>query len=212
MVQQLDQWIASVGPVAYLVLGLSAMIEYVFPPFPGDTITLLGGVYAVRGQKPWWLVLAVLTAGSMAGAMVDYWIGTRLDRWLRSRPPGSRFLGMSWEEVARLEERMRHKGQLLVLINRFLPGIRGPIFFAAGVARLPVRRVLALGTASSVAFNLLILGVGIAVGGNAERLERLLHGYQEAVYLVLGALVLVMLLRFLWGRRKARAGAKRIEE
>jgi membrane protein DedA with SNARE-associated domain len=203
MVQQLDQWIAEVGWVAYLVLGVSAMIEYIFPPFPGDTVTLLGGVYAARGQKPWQLVLAVLTVGSMLGAMVDYRLGTRLERWLRRQPPDRRFLGFTRAEVERAEARMRKRGDLLILLNRFLVGIRGPLFFAAGVAGMPAGRVLALGTLSSLVFNVVLLGVGFAAGGNAERLEQLARRYQEAVYLLLGVVALVMLLRFLWGRRGA---------
>jgi membrane protein DedA with SNARE-associated domain len=106
---------------------------------------------------------------------------------------------------------MRQRGAWLILVNRFLPGIRGIIYFAAGAAEMPARQVLVLGTVSAAAFNLLILGVGIAVGGNAERLEGLLRSYQQAVYLALGALGLLLLLRFLWGRRKASAAAKRNE-
>lgn len=211
MLEHLDQWIAGVGWLGYLVLGLAAMIEYIFPPFPGDTIMLLGGVYAVRGQKPWFLVLLVLTVGSMAGAMVDYWIGTRLYFWIERRPPNKRFLGLTHEQVLHAEARMRKRGPLLILVNRFLPGIRGIIYFAAGAAEMPARQVLILGTLSATAFNLLILGIGIAVGGSAERLEGALRTYQQAVYLVLGALGLLLLLRFLWGRRKTSAAAKRIE-
>ena len=48
MVEYLDNLIAHIGLLGLLVLGLAAAVEYVVPPFPGDTITLLGGVYAGR--------------------------------------------------------------------------------------------------------------------------------------------------------------------
>ena len=206
MLAQLDQWIAGVGWVAYLVLGLCSMLEYLFPPFPGDTVTLLGGVYAVRGHKPWVLVLLVLTLGSVLGAMVDYWIGARVFRWVHHRPSTKRFLWMSREQLLELEARMRQRGGSLILMNRFLPGVRGLLFFAAGAAQMPFGRVVGLGAISASVFNLLVLGVGYAVGGNAERLEHLLRDYEKAVggLLLVGAVALLLRLVL---RRKPRTDA-----
>lgn len=59
MVEYIDQLISALGPLGLLVLGLAAMLEYVVPPFPGDTITLLGActrcVVRSRGcSSSWW--------------------------------------------------------------------------------------------------------------------------------------------------------------
>lgn len=206
MMAQLDQWIAGVGWAAYAVLGLCAMIEYVFPPFPGDTVTLLGGVYAVRGHKPWLLVLAVLTLGSVVGAMVDYWVGARVFRWVHHRPATKRFLGFTREQLVDLEARMRRRGSVLILLNRFLPGVRGLLFFAAGASQMPFGRVMGLGAISALVFNLLVLGVGFAVGGNAERIAVLLQDYQAAVGGLLVVAGVALLIRLLL-RRRNRTGA-----
>ncbi|HLL53734.1 MAG TPA: DedA family protein [Myxococcaceae bacterium] len=204
MVEWLDSWIAQVGPIAYLVLALAATIEYIFPPFPGDTVMLLGGVYAVRGQKPWVLVFLALTIGSVAGAAIDYWVGTKLYQWLEHRPDDKPFLGFTKAQLHAAEAKMRKRGTVLVLLNRFLPGIRGVIFFAAGAAQMPKRRALVLGAVSAAAWNGLVLGAGIAVGGNAEKLERLLRQYSNAVYVLLALAALGVGIRYLVGRLKTR--------
>ena len=94
MVHFIDQLISSLGSLGLLVLGLAAALEYVVPPFPGDTITLPGGVYAVRGTQPWPLVFLVVTAGSVVGAAINYWAG----HWLGKRfdaHPGKSYFGLS---------------------------------------------------------------------------------------------------------------------
>jgi membrane protein DedA with SNARE-associated domain len=206
MIAALDRWISSVGPGAYAVLALCALIEYVFPPFPGDTVVLLGGVYAVRGQKPWGLVLAVVSAGSVAGAAFDYWIGTRLGHRLDLAPEGRLFLGITHAQLRQMQERMRRSGPALIALNRFLPAVRGILFLAAGAARLPFRRVISLGALSALVWNALLLAAGVAVGGNAERLEQWFHRYEAVAWGVLAAAALALMLRWLLRRRAAPAG------
>lgn len=186
--EQLDSWMQAVGALAFLALGVAAMIEYLFPPFPGDTILLLGGVYAVRGQQSWVLVLLVVTAGSLLGAALNYWIGTRVAARFE-RGTDERFLGVKRSELIRLQGRMRKRGSWLLVANRFMPGVRSLIFLAAGAARMPFGQVMGLGAASALGWNLLILSAGIAVGGNLERLKALFSQYQTAA---IGALAVAI--------------------
>ena len=202
MVEWLDQFIAQLGLVGLVVFFVAAALEYVVPPFPGDTITLLGGVYAVRGEHPWPLVFGVVVAGSVLGALINYqvghWLGGRFER-----RPGEAFLGITHARLEELQARMRLRGPWLLLINRFLPGIRGLIFVAAGAARMPRVNALALGALSAMAHTALVLAVGVAVGGNLDRLEMLMGRYQRfAVGLVLLGLGAVLVRALL--KRRAR--------
>ncbi|HEX8826315.1 MAG TPA: VTT domain-containing protein [Archangium sp.] len=180
MVEYLDNLITHIGLLGLLVLGLAAALEYVVPPFPGDTITLLGGVYAVRGEHPWPLVFLVVVVGSVVGAFINYQVG----RWLVGRferRPGEAFLGITHARLESMQSQMRHKGPWLLLANRFIPGVRGLIFVAAGAAHMPRSNALTLGTLSAMAHTGLVLALGAAVGGNLERLESLMWRYQRAV-------------------------------
>lgn len=206
LLQQVDALIASVGPTAFLVLGLAAALEYVVPPFPGDAIVLLGGVYAARGQQPWFWVLAVVTAGSMLGATINYKIGQFLDRKFERRLERKAFLGISLEKLHRVEQKMRERGAWLILFNRFIPGIRGAFFVAAGMSQMPLGKVLALGAVSAIAHALLILWAGIALGGNAERVGTLVAHYQNAIIALFLIAGLAMALRW-WIRRRAQGAS-----
>lgn len=198
MVEFVDSLIHSVGPVAFLALGIVAFLEYLFPPLPGDTLLLLGGVYAVRGEQSWVLVFLAIVVGSLAGAAVNHKVGW----WLGSRAEKKPFFGIHPDQLHRLQERMRKVGTWLLLGNRFLPGVRALIFVAAGAAQMPLPRVLILGAISAVAHTAVVLALGAAVGGNLEKLEAIVSRYQTAFLLALLALAAAAGIR--WGFRRFR--------
>jgi membrane protein DedA with SNARE-associated domain len=180
MVEFIDQLISTLGHLGLLVLGVAAALEYVVPPFPGDTVTLLGGVYAVRGTQPWPLVFLAVTAGSVVGAAINYGVGHWLAHRFAAHPEWS-FFGITHARLEQVQARMRRNGPWLLLANRFLPGIRGLIFVAAGAAHMPRFNALVLGALSAMAHTGLVLALGAAVGGNLERLAALVTRYQYAV-------------------------------
>ncbi len=206
MLEQIDQLLASVGPLAYLVLALAALLEYVVPPFPGDSVVLLGGVYAVRGEHPWWAVFGAVLLGSVLGAACNYWLGTKVAKRFE-RDPTRPFFGLTHARLEQLPARMRLRGGWLLLINRFLPGIRGAVFIAAGASHMPIRRCLLLGALSAMAHSGLVLWAGYAVGGNLEALTALSIRYQRYILVGLGVLAAFFLVRALVRRARSRARA-----
>jgi membrane protein DedA with SNARE-associated domain len=206
MVEFLDSLVRGAGPVALLVLFFSAAVEYLFPPFPGDTVTLLGGVYAVRGGLSPVAVYLSILAGSLAGAMADYGLGRYLGRRLEKAREDSRLLRrIPREQIHEWERRFRERGALWLVVNRFLPGVRGPIFLAAGISGLSPGKVLFWGGLSAALWNGLFFAAGYAVGGKAERLEEIVTTYGRAVWISLAAVGVGLLIRWAWRRR---AGAR----
>lgn len=153
-------------PPAAVFVGLMAgsFLEYVFPPFPGDTVVVAGAVLAAAGGLglPW--VLVAVTVGAVAGTAVDWWAGRRAAARLDGLAEGRR------RTVQRLVDGFERVGPALLVINRFAPGIRALFFVAAGVAGLPLGTVVAYATVSATAWNLLLVGLGSLVGWNLDAL------------------------------------------
>lgn len=208
MVQTLDSLLAHVGPLAFVVLGLAAFLEYIVPPVPGDTIVLLGGVYAVRGEQPFWLVFVSVVTGSILGAISNFAFGHYLARRIHEHPGAKPLFGITPERLAVTQARMRTHGDWLLLINRFLPGIRILCFVAAGAAHMKPGRTLVLGSLGAAVHTGVILGAGVAVGGNLEKLEAFMRRSQ-GVAVGIALVVVAGLLAFRWvrNRRLARAAA-----
>jgi membrane protein DedA with SNARE-associated domain len=172
------------SPLGLSILALSALVEYVFPPFPGDTITLFGAFLITAKGWSFAAVFGAVLLGSSAGAMADFWLG----RVLQRRNVGG-------ERLARLVARFQRHGEVVLVINRFLPGVRALFFVAAGMAGMRWSRVLLWATVSATLWNLLLIAVGSVVGANFEALQRFFMTYARLVWAALGVLLLVWLAR-----------------
>jgi membrane protein DedA with SNARE-associated domain len=182
--------------LALVVLGLAAAVEYVFPPFPGDTIAVLGAFLASAGGGGGVPIMLVTLVGTAAGAMADFYFG----RWLHAREGG-----MSKRAQAAIDglvEKFKRHGEVYLVLNRFLPGIRAFFFVAAGVAGMRPGRVLLFSLVSGFLWNCLLVGVGLAAGRNLERLQTIFSVYQNVVLGVIAAVGIAYLLRRLLRARR----------
>jgi membrane-associated protein len=190
------------GPWAPALLFAATFVEHVFPPFPGDLLLVLGAWYAVSGQLSWPMVFLFSTAGAVAGAWLDHRVGGWMGARLEARAGRSRLL--TAEQLERFEVAYRRWGSLLLLANRFMPGIRGFLFVAAGASRIPLARTLLLGGASALLWNALLLTAGALLAENAEGLVRLVSQYMVVAGGLLGFAALAALVRFLVVRWRKR--------
>lgn len=180
--------------IGLVILMLSAMIEYILPPFPGDSVTIAGAVMIPAASWPWWGVLAAVVIGSVVGAMADWWVGVWVERnsdrdtWLH------RFLRK--EKVApkidEIKRQFRKRGTIYIAANRFLPAFRAFFFVAAGMARLEAKPVALWAAVSALLWNLGLLGVGWLVGYNLDELVRIVDNYTTTV------LVVILVLGVIW--------------
>lgn len=192
------------GPVAPLLLFLASFVEYVFPPFPGDLLVLIGAWYATQGILSWPVALAALTAGALLGAVVDYGFG----RWLKPRldARASRRGRLAAERLARFEAAYRRWGPALLAANRFLPGVRAFFFIGAGAARLPLGQVLLLGGISAALWNALLLAAGGLLVHSLPELLELFGRYSRAAWALLAAVAVAAVAYGAW--RRVRAARK----
>lgn len=205
LVATLSEVLARTGPAAPLVLFLGSLVEYVFPPFPGDSLVVLGAWYAVNGKISWPVAFAATTAGAVLGAWIDYRIGgalgAALERGAARRGP------ITLENVRRVEAGYARWGAWFLLANRFLPGVRAFLFVGAGAARLPPRKVLLWGGVSAAAWNALLLVVGALLVRNLEEFLHLLARYTTAAWVVMGLVAALVLLRLVLRTRRGGARA-----
>ena len=183
-------------------LGLGAGIEYVFPPFPGDTITLIGAVLIPQAGWPWWAVFGAVIVGSLLGSALNWWLGTwlanrknkessRIGRWLYGDP----------KRVARLERltaRFEKYGSAYIAINRFVPAFRSIFFVGAGLAGLPLGRVMVFAALSAALWNGALMGVGALVGYNIDSLASVVTRYGQVALGVIIGLGVLWLVRKMW--------------
>lgn len=200
LVQLISEALVHTSAYAPLVLVLASFIEYIVPPFPADTLVMLGAWYSVQGVLSWPMTFTAVTVGAVAGGLVDYQIGAWLGRGLDRR--AARWGPLTVERLARFEERYRRWGALFLIANRFLPGVRAFLFVAAGAAHLPLGKVLLYGAISAALWNTLLLLVGAVLVSNLEELGLLAARYTTIVWIILGGVILFLAARWLFRRRR----------
>lgn len=184
---------AETGPFAPAILFFATSIEYVFPPFPGDLLLVLGAWYASHGALSWPATFLWVTLGALTGASINYrigaWLAPRVNR--RAEAGGHPFA----EKLARFEESYRRWGAWLLLLNRFMPGVRAFLFVAAGASGIPLSRVLLLGGISACVWNGMMLAGGAFVARHVDELVHLFETYTNVAWVLLGAAALALVAR-----------------
>lgn len=203
----LAETVSRTGDFAPFILFFATFVEYVFPPFPGDLLVVLGAWYSVEGTLSWPVTFVSVTAGAVAGAWVDYRIGQALGRRLDAR--AARRSPISAARLARFEASYRRWGAWLLVGNRFMPGLRAFVFLAAGASGIPVRRVMLLGGLSAALWNVFLLGAGALVAHNVEELVAVVERYTRAAWLALVAIALVAWAVAIWKARGRARAARR---
>ena len=176
---------------AYCILLLSAFLENVIPPVPGDTVVVFSAYLVGRGTLGLWPVFLTTWMGGTAGFLGMYYLGYSRGRaFFTSR--GGRFFSLAG--LAKAECWLQRYGVILLLGNRFLSVIRSVIAIGAGLGGMKWMTVAVCGAISTAAWNGLLLYAGLMVGQNWEQVTGLLKQYN----IVLLGLLLLLVVVFLW--------------
>lgn len=180
----------------YICLCLSAFIENIFPPIPGDTITAFGAFLVGMGRLNFLGVYISTTIGSLLGFLVLFRIGGYLDRSF-FREKNFRFFKQ--ENMLRAEEWFRKYGYYLILLNRFLPGVRSVISLVGGMLRLKTSKVAILALISGAVWNLIWMLMGYTLGNHWETVISSISGimlkYNITVLIIFVLFALFLLIR-----------------
>lgn len=183
---------------AYVILFLSAFIENIFPPVPGDTVTVFAAYLVGRGSLELWPVIWTTFFGSTVGFVGLYLLGRMAGHAVLVRLGWVRH---SAEKIDKAEALVQKHGVYVVAINRFLPGLRSVISLAVGMLRMPAWKVALAAMVSIFAWNGLLIWAGLLVGQNWERVIEVLRRYNAIVGTIL-LLAIVLAAATWWYRRR----------
>ncbi len=176
-----------------LYLGLASLLEYLFPPFPGD-LGLLAGAWVTQ-VKSWSPVLPFLGGwiGSVLGSALTLYLGEKLEAWGKRAKEGGRIARLH-AKGAPFRKAIRKHGLLLVLVSRFIPIGRPLILLAAGASEVRFVPALVVASLSSLAWNFCLFSLAAFAGKNWESLKNGMQLYSTIVP-ILALLLLLFLIR-----------------
>ena len=175
-------------PIAFIVLFIASTIEYVFPPFPGDTVFLFGAFLAAKDLLPISVVFIAGTLGSFAGSLAIYAFGKTKGRDYFLKKDFSFF---SASKVKTLEDRFSRWGSAIIVVNRFAPGFRPFFFVAAGIAKMPFLKVAVMSLVSIILWNIGIFYLGYRMGLEWEKMKRFLGLYSNVIIVFITTIIVI---------------------
>jgi membrane protein DedA with SNARE-associated domain len=173
-------------------------------PIPEEVPIVLAGVLSAKpdGLDPY-LAYTSCLVGALVGDAVMYGIGYRWGHGLlKDHPKFARFLHAEREE--RFERAIQNHGLKVLLVARFMVGVRGPVYLAAGVARISFRRFVLMDLLAATLVVSLFFGLSYTFGPHISAAMRRLE-ITLTVVIVMTLLALAIIIY--WRRRRMIAQA-----
>ncbi|HEV3496776.1 MAG TPA: bifunctional DedA family/phosphatase PAP2 family protein, partial [Actinomycetes bacterium] len=176
------------GPVAYLVVGLFAMLEtaaLVGLFVPGELAMIAGGYIAYRGKADLIPMIILATVCATTGDSLGYLLGRRFGPSLKRTRLGVRVGEQRWNKA---EQYLVRRGGRAVFLGRFVGVLRALVPTLAGASHMPYRRFLLWSALGASIWAPTIVGLGYLAGSSYKRVE----GYAgQAGLVLLGIIVTV---------------------
>jgi membrane-associated protein len=192
---ELITWGGYPALAAIVFLETGAMVFFL----PGDSLLVMAGFYAAKGDLNIWALNGLLIPMAIAGDATSYWIGTRTGPHLFNRPR-SRFFRP--EHVRAAHEFYERHGGKAIILARFMPLVRTFVPVVAGIGGMTYRRFASFNVVGGTAWVASMTLVGFVLGREFPLLVR----HIEKVIIVV---VVVSFLPGLWEWLQARRRAAR---
>jgi membrane protein DedA with SNARE-associated domain len=199
----LDAIPTNVGPWIYFVVFAAAASEsalFIGLVIPGETVLVVAGVLASRGQGQLVPYMLAAVAGAVVGDSIGYELGRHFGPRLRRSALGRRIGEPRWE---RAEHYLRTKGGRAIFLARWILVVRAIVPALAGQARMRYRRFLLWNVGGAVPLCVLHVGLGYLAGRSYTKVDHYIHVGHWAL---LGVVAAAALFAY-WRHRRSSDGS-----
>jgi membrane protein DedA with SNARE-associated domain len=188
-------------PASYGYLGITVFLILTGCglPLPEEVAIIAAGVAAAQGALDPWGALAACLVGAIVGDSAMYLIGRRFGKSILERHPfWARLFNAKREE--QIEALLKKHGAKMILLTRFLVGLRSPVYFAAGVLRASYLRFLITDIICALMVVSLFFGLTYFFG------RQIWHWIERAEVAITVAVVLAVVLAIIifWIHRRGK--------
>jgi membrane protein DedA with SNARE-associated domain len=188
----------------YLAVAVLVMIEDFGVPVPGETVLILGAVYAGAGRLNIALVAVVGFLGAVVGDNIGFAIGHFGGRPLVERY--GRYVFLTPERLDKATGFFDRHGGKVITIARFVEGLRQANGIIAGMSGLHWARFLAFNALGAALWVAVWCSVGYFSGSHIDSIYHAATRYDTYLAIVLAAVVLAWIAVRVHRRRRKRAG------
>lgn len=189
----------------YMGIAFLIAFENIFPPIPSEAILTFGGFMTLSTNMSVLGVCFASTIGSIIGAIVLYMIGRCLNKnRLYKLVDGKvgKLLKFKREDIDKSEEWFTKKGEITVLICRFIPIVRSLISIPAGMTGMNFVRFCIYTVLGSITWNYVLIWLGVFAGNAWESVVRYVGNFAKIVFAMLVVIFGIVVVLFYKKRLK----------
>ena len=188
VVDTVDSW-------GYFGIFVSMFLESSFFPFPSEVVMIPAGYLAFQGKMNLFMAIFSGVAGSLSGALFNYFLAAKYGRPFLLRY--GKYFFLKPESLQKLELFFAKHGDISTFNGRLIPGIRQYISMPAGLAGMHLGK-FSLYTVLGAGIWVSILALlGYYLGANEDQVAQYLKSATLAAMLFIVGLSL-----FYWLRQK----------
>ena len=184
-------------PTSYLGFFLFIAATGCGLPIPEEAAIVVAGVLSSQDKLDWRIAFAVCLAGAVVGDSFMYAIGYRWGHGIFTSHP--RFAKLfATENEQQFQRSVEAHALKVMLLARFLVGIRAPVYVMTGVVRLPFRRFVIYDIISASLVVGVVFGLSYLFGEQVA--EWVKHAETRATIVVV--LIIITVLSILYYRNR----------
>ena len=200
----LDRW-------GYLAVAAVIGVESFGVPAPGQTIMVAAAIYAGAGRLNIVAVAAIAFVAAVIGDNIGYWIGVRGGRKVVHR--WGKYVFLTPERLERAEGFFARRGGRIVLVARFIDGLRQFNGVIAGITAMPWRTFLLFNAIGAALWVGWWTTVAYLLGTHLVEIIEHAHKYKWwAIALVAVAVITYVILHVRHIRRRRAKSAAPVPE
>lgn len=200
----LDILLTFSGPMPYVVIFCILLACGLGLPIPEDITLFAAGLSAYYGLTDLWVVMILSYVGVLVGDSVIFVLGRVYGRKLTKKWFFHKLLPD--ERLNAVQTKFHQRGNGLIFLARFMPGLRAPIFFSAGTLHLPPRIFLSYDGLAALISVPVIIGAVYYFGDELDKVVRIIQKVEHSIVFIVVAVILAILAKWYITHRKLKRG------
>lgn len=195
MLQDIVNFIVDlVGNLGYIGIFLMMFLESSFFPFPSEVVMVPAGYLAYKGEMNIFIAIFVGIAGSLAGALFNYFLAIKYGRGFLIKY--GKYFFISENTILKVEDFFKEHGHISTFSGRLIPAVRQYISFPAGLAKMNLFTFCIYTSLGAGIWVIILTILGYFIGGN----EALIKEYLR--YIIVAILIGLAIMGYWYYKRK----------
>jgi membrane protein DedA with SNARE-associated domain len=186
----------------YLAVTGLVLLEDFGVPVPGETVLILGAVYAGSGRLNVALVALLGFLGAVIGDNIGFAIGHFGGRRLVER--FGRYIFLTPERLDKTTAFFERHGGKIIVVARFIEGLRQANGIIAGTTGMHWARFLAFNAIGAALWVAVWTSIGYFSGSHINTIYDTATRYSTYLAIAVGVLLVAFIARRIWRHRKTR--------